>query len=318
MSIRDVEEATLRVAQRWLRDLLFEDWGVKLLALAITLVLWYGVTGQRAPATIHLRGVQLFFLLPADMEIGNEPRDEVDLLLRGSKQALNGINVRDLVATVDVRKNKPGERVVKLSPETITIELPEGVHIERIEPSAVPLRLERRVERELEVAVRFEGTLPEGYELRGFHSSPSKVRVRGPESHVNALPNAPTEIISLDGQTQSFDSPQTAIDIPDRKVIPLDAVVHVRVEIGEENIEQRLTGVPVHPTSSVEGAQPTSTNIMIRGPRSIIEKLRAADLQIILEQRPDGATNPRLSLPPGTEGRVELISKNPLQFSISK
>jgi len=50
---------------------------------AITLGLWFAVTGQRAPATARLRRVALHFVLPNDMEISNEPREEVDVMLRG-------------------------------------------------------------------------------------------------------------------------------------------------------------------------------------------------------------------------------------------
>jgi len=55
------------VPERWLRKMFLEDWGLKLLALAITIVLWLGITGQnlvpwkRAPEcrpdrAFHLHG----------------------------------------------------------------------------------------------------------------------------------------------------------------------------------------------------------------------------------------------------------------------
>ena len=52
--------------QRWLRVIFIEDWGVKLLALVISLALWYGVTGQRKPTTIRVPRVPLNFRLPSD------------------------------------------------------------------------------------------------------------------------------------------------------------------------------------------------------------------------------------------------------------
>ncbi len=50
-----------------------EDWGLKLLALAITVVLWLAVTGQNKPVTLRVSGVQLNFLRPEGLEISNEP-----------------------------------------------------------------------------------------------------------------------------------------------------------------------------------------------------------------------------------------------------
>ena len=221
----------LLAVRRWVRALLFDDWGLKLLALVITLALWYGVMSTRETMTIRLRRIELIYLLPEDMEISNEPRHEVQVTLSGSRQALDALDVRNMVASVDLRGHKPGERVAQLTPERVTIELPDGVRIEKIEPSTVPLRLERTVEREIEVRAQFEGKLPDGYKLRSVQITPSRVWVRGPESRGNKLEQAPTEPISLDGRTESFTDTQIAIDIPDKKIAALDAIVTVRIEI---------------------------------------------------------------------------------------
>ncbi|MDQ1560635.1 MAG: hypothetical protein QOD32_3695, partial [Pyrinomonadaceae bacterium] len=71
MTLREMERDAVQMGRRWLHDLLFADWGLKLLALAITLGLWFAVTGQRVPTTARLRKVPLFFVLPPDMEISN-------------------------------------------------------------------------------------------------------------------------------------------------------------------------------------------------------------------------------------------------------
>ena len=310
-------DGTRSVAWRWLYEVAFADWGLKLLALAISLGLWYGVTSQRTPGTIRLSGVQLDFLQPDDMEISDDPRDEVDLTLRGSKRALDAINVRDLIVRHDIRQLKPGVRVVRLSPQNVIMDLPEGVEIQKIEPSSIPMRLERRIERELEVKPRFEGTLPEGFRLGNVEVSPRVVRVRGPESHVNAIADAPTESIVLNGQTQNLTLPQTAIDISDPKVVPLETVVMVRVEIGEETVEKSFASVPVRVANDIASARPSTAVILIRGPRSVVENLRAEILSIVLERSPDGALVPRLSLATGFDQRLQLVSTNPAEFNIN-
>jgi YbbR domain-containing protein len=143
-----------------------------------------------------------------------------------------------VVLTYDASAFNPGERLVRLVRDTVTLELPEGsdsgdIAIERVEPATLPLRLERRVEREIEVEPRLEGKLPAGYELLGTEVRPQRVRVRGPESRLEGLSKAPTETILLDGKTASFVAQQIAIDLSDRRLVPLDAVVDVIVRIGE-------------------------------------------------------------------------------------
>ncbi len=224
---------TQAARHNWLRKIFLDDLLLKLLALALTLGLWYGLTGQRARATIRLPGIQLTFRLPTDMEISNDLRGDIAATFAGSRQALDRINVRDLVAYVDISDRKPGERVIRLTPESVRLELPDGVRLTRIEPSNVPLHLEPRVQREVTIAPRFEGKLPEGYELRAVNIVPAKVRVRGPASRVNALEHALTESIQLDSLRDTTTVAQVAVDIDDPKINALDATVSVQLEIAK-------------------------------------------------------------------------------------
>ncbi|HZI17718.1 MAG TPA: CdaR family protein [Pyrinomonadaceae bacterium] len=301
----------------WLRALLFEDWGLKLVALAITIGLWYAVTAQRAPATIRLRAVPLEFLLPENMEVSNDPVSEVDLTLEGSQGKLAEINARNLVARADVANLKPGDRVARLNDRNVLMDLPEGVRITDITPRSVTLRLEPVVEREVPVEARFEGEPPEGFVVTGVGINPSTVRVRGPESHVRAIERAFTETISLGGQRESLTLPQTAIDIPDRKVVPHEAAVGVRVEIVEQQAERRFEGVPVR---SAAGGQvrPDSVAVVLRGPRSAVAGLKREDVAVVVEVGPDGALSPRLALPRALEARVELVSVSSAQFILER
>lgn len=217
--------------ERGLRKVFLEDWLLKLLALVITLALWLAVTGQNTPVTARMSGVQLNFLRHEGLEMSNELPSTIEVVLTGSPAKLDRINPRDLVATVDVSDQKPGERIVRLSRDRVQMDLPEGVVLQGFHPATLPIRLEPRVETLLDVEVKFEGTLPEGYELAGFKVNPAKVRLRGPADRVNALHKAATETVWLDGRKESFNLANVAINIPDPKVDVLDPTVDIRVEI---------------------------------------------------------------------------------------
>jgi|ERR1044071_962210 YbbR domain-containing protein len=320
MSFRGIDEEVRRQvrkphwAERWLRVIFIEDWGTKLLALVISLALWYGVTGQRKPTTIRVPRVPLNFRLPGNLEISNEPRTEVEITLTGSKRALDTLNVRDLVANVDVSDMTPGEHSVQLTLERVTMGLPDGVRYSDIQPNNVQLKLEPRVERELEVEVRRSGNVAEGYELRGVTAAPEKIKVRGPASHLNALQKAPTEVVSLDGRRESFTFPQAAIEIADKKVDLIDVAVNVSFEIGEQRIEKTLSNLSV---SASDGApvRPEIATVTIYGERSAINQLSAANVKLILDVAEDGSFKPRLELPADLQGRVELRSTSPALFT---
>lgn len=297
------------VAQRWLREALFADWWLKLLALLIALAVWFGVTSQREPATTRLPDVPLSFLHSEDVEISNDAPDRLKwVTVQGRRDELDDLDRRNLSATVDLTGPRLGERVVRLTPETVTMNLPSGARILKIEPESVALRLERRVERELEVEPRLEGRVPEGYEVRGWQVSPPRVRVRGPQSRVHALEKLLTETISLEGQTQTLDLRQTNVDMVDPKVVALDPVVAVRVEVGEARAEKRLSNVPVRAPAGDQRPHPTRAQIVVRGDRSVVDRIRAEDLEILLERAPDGSWQTRLQVPDELRGRLELVS----------
>src|ERR1051325_7118242 len=262
---------------RWLRALLLEDWTLKALALLITLGLWFAVTTQRAPATMRLHNVPLEFILPENVEIGNDPAKVVEVTLQGSRGKLDEMNVANLVARADVTALRPGDRVARLY-DSVRMDLPEDVRIIEVTPRSVTLHLETVVERDVPVEARFEGELPEGFRRVSVTVTPERVRVRGPESHVNAVDKAFTETISLSDIRESRTLQQVAVDITDHKVTPLDAAVSVRVEVSEEQSERRFTNVPVR-TPSGAPLSPPVASVTLRGPRALVDSLRPEDVR---------------------------------------
>jgi YbbR domain-containing protein len=221
--------------ERLLRKVFLEDWGLKLLALAITVALWLGVTGQNKPVTLRVPGVQLNFLQPDGLEISNDPPVTVDVILTGSKDKLDRIGPRDLIANVDLSDQKAGERTIKLTLDRVKVELQEDVRIQGFHPATVAIRLEPVVEAAVDVEVKFEGKLPEGYEVAGVSVNPAKIRLRGPADRVNALRKAMTETVWLDGKREGFNVSHVEINIPDPKVDLLDPAVDIHVDVAEKN-----------------------------------------------------------------------------------
>ena len=321
MPFQDIDETDVVEAprppsafERWVRKIFVEDWSLKLLALAITLMLWFAVTGQNKPVTIRT-GVQLNFIRPGDLDISNDPPRTVDVLLTGSRPNLKSISSLDLVATVDLSDHRAGERVVRLSFDRVDMQLPAGVKIESFQPSTIPIRLEPRKERQLEVEVKTEGTPADGYEVYGIHPAQTTVRVRGPASRIEALHKAPTESISLTGKNESFTASRVAIDIPDQKIDVLDALVDVNIELREKQTEKIFSGVVARSISGV-GVRPATAEVTLAGPVSVLDQLRPEDVKVVVDVATTGASVAGLELPPAIKDRVKLLSVRPSQFSL--
>lgn len=292
-------------AAKLARKIFLEDWSLKLLSLAIALVLWLVVTGQNEPVTAHVN-VQLNFIRPQSLEISNDPPRTVDVMLTGSRNKLDDMTALDLVATVDISDQQPGERVLRLA-DKAQISLPQGVKVDGFQPSAIPIRLEPIVERQIPLEPKLEGKPADGYQLYGVRPSKGSVLVRGPESRVNALQKVQTESIWLTGHKEGFTASNLGIDVPDPKVDLLDPVVSVQVEIAELPVERTFSGVRIANSDSTV----PMLNITVSGPPSILDKLKAEDLQIGLQ--PVGTSSQmerRLVVAPEFEGKVTLKSIN--------
>jgi YbbR domain-containing protein len=222
--------------ERWLRRIFVEDLKLKLLSLGITLVLWFAVTGQKQPLSKRFAGVHLTLVPANTMEIANEPPRSIDVTLSGNSDTIGKLSAQDLSATLELNNEAMGDRVVWLSRERVKLNVPPGVQVDSFEPAKVSVRLEPRAEREVNVEIKFEGKVAEGYEVTAVTVSPARVRLSGPASRVNGIDKAPTESILLEGRKASFDLSAVAINIPDQKVEVTGGVVQVHVEIVARSI----------------------------------------------------------------------------------
>jgi YbbR domain-containing protein len=301
-------EAPTRV-ETLLRRIFLEDWSLKLLSLAIAVVLWLLVTGQNEPVTAHVN-VQLNFIRPQSLEISNDPPRTVDVMLTGSRNKLDDLTSLDLVATVDISDQKPGERVLRLTDKAV-ISLPQGIKVDGFQPSAIPIHLEPIIERQVAVEPKLEGKPADGFEVYAVQPSKGSVGVRGPASRVNAVQRVFTESIWLAGHKETFTARDLAIDVPDPKLDLVDPELNVEIQIGEVRKEKSFSGVNVS-TSQGGKVQPATTSVTLLGATSLIDSLKPEDLKIVLDGPPTLA--PRLELPDALKGKVVLKSVQASKF----
>jgi YbbR domain-containing protein len=292
--------------QKLLRRIFVEDWSLKLLSLAIAIVLWLLVTGQNQPVTAHVN-VQLNFIRPQALEISNDPPRTVDVTLTGSRNKLDDLTSLDLVATIDVSDQRAGERVLRLA-DKAKITLPQGIKVDGFQPSAIPIRLEEIIDRQVPIEPKLEGKPDGGFEVYSVSPNKGSVAVRGPASRVNALQKIATESIWLAGHKENFTAKDVALDVPDPKVDLLDPMVNVAIEIGERRIEKTFAGVEVIMSDGGK-VQPATTSVTLLGSASTLETIKPEQFRIILD-----GEEPRLELPKMLQGRVTLKSVHTSKF----
>jgi YbbR domain-containing protein len=285
--------------RRVFRRVFLEDWSTKLIALGISLALWFGVTGLRDSTSRRLK-LTLNMRNSNDMEITNTSAQDVEVVVSGDKQKVDKLNERDLVMVVDLTDIKSGDRAVLLTPENVNLELPNGVKLDKIQPDKIAVRLEKVEEREVDVKPDLEGNLAEGFEIYNMYISPAKVRVRGAESVVKSLDTISTEKISLENQKDNFTTRQVGLNVVTPKVTLLDTIVDISFIVGEKRTE-RMFLVPVKMERETKNA-----TVVLYGARSLMEKLRAEDLHIELTKSENGGVVPQLIFPSDLQNKVEI------------
>ena len=285
-----------------LRKVFLEDWVMKLVALAITLGLWFGVTGLSTPTTQRMTSIRLNLRYSNNIEVTNSPIEEVDLVVTGDKRKLAQIVKNDLVVSMDISDVMPGDRVITLTPETVSVSLPTGVRLDEVQPSRIAVRIEAVEEREVAVKAETYGSIPEGYEIYSQTVTPAKVGVRGPSGFVRTLEEIPTERIDIGNRTSDFTVRQVPIGVANPKATLMkETVVDVAFRIGEKRVE-RVYSVPLD-----DGSNRRATVVLFGG-RSLFENIRPEDIHVEIAKNDAGQDVPRLVLPPLLDGNVEVRS----------
>lgn len=279
-----------------LRKIFLEDWLLKLLALIITLALWFGVTGLSTPTTRRMADIPLAISYSNNVEITNSPLQSVSIVISGDKRKISQITESGLVASIDLSDVPPGDRVINLTPDNVKIDLPPGIRLQEIQPARIAVRLETVAEKEIPVRVETQGEPAQGFEIYDASAIPPKVKIRAPVSYLRALTTVPTEKIDISGKKADFIARQVPVSVSNPKATVIESVVDAVFRIGETRVERTLN-VPV---TDDPGKKATLT---IFGPRSLIEKATPADFRVSVAK---GSDRPEVTLASDLEGTTEI------------
>lgn len=286
---------------RWFRRIFIDDWTMKLLALIITLSLWFGVSGLREEITTPLDNVNLKPRISNDLVITNPPPATVNLVVSGDRRKIDPIKTENLIVSLDLSDVEAGEQTIELTPQNINVELPTGVKLEAIQPNKIAIKLEKAVEREITVRAETDNDLAEKAEIYSVVVYPQKVRVRGAESVVKSLSYISTDRIKLDGKSENFTAQQVPLNIVTPNITALDTAVNADFKIGEVRKERTfiVNAKAEHATKKVR--------VVLYGPYTIIDAIKPDELNIEIVKSETGEETVRLDVPQRIEIRQQLI-----------
>jgi len=206
-----------------LAEAIFENFGWKMLALAIALVIWALVASEPEMATFT--NVRLEYRnMPEDLEIGSEPDETVLLELKGPSGELRGDGLRPAVV-VDVGGVGPGQHTFTIGDRNVR--LARRVRLVRATPSQITLTFEPHVERTVPVEVRWVGAAPDRFRVQ-----PRSIGIEGPASHVAKILAAVTDPIDLT-RTPGSAVRVNVVTTPEDSYVRFRSTAQVTVEVGK-------------------------------------------------------------------------------------
>jgi len=180
---------------RWLKELVTEHIGWKLLSLLIAVVLWAVVASE--PELSTFATVRLEYRnLPDELEVSSEPVATVSLELRGPSGELgaNGESVHPAVI-LDMAGTQAGERTFSIGDGSVR--LPRGVRLVRSIPSQVRFDFEKRAIRAVNPVPRFTGEGQNSYVVAQWKVDPPLLHILGPAGHVARIGSVVTDPIDV-------------------------------------------------------------------------------------------------------------------------
>jgi YbbR domain-containing protein len=211
-----------------IRNILADNWGIKFVALGLSLTLWVYVTSKgktemTLTVPLELRNI------PHGMAVVGDVAGSLEVRIQGQERVLRDITVVDkMVGIIDLSQSKIGENTVHLSPDDI--KRPADVTVTHMSQAEVKVRLEALVRKVFQLKPLLRGAPAAGYRIARIIVTPPKITVEGPESLLVALGPLSTMPIDVQDAKETM-TVEPKIDYQGKAMKILEKNITVRIII---------------------------------------------------------------------------------------
>jgi len=180
------------------KQIIFDNLGLKVSAVLIAVFLWFFVTSQ-GQSEISLEVPLEFKDIPAELGIAGSTAKAVTLTMRGQERFMKSLNASDLRVFLDLGKAKPGEIVYPVNKEDV--KLPFAMTVTNVTPPSVRVKLEEITLKTIPVQPQLLGS-PEQGAVLSIVVEPRTAVIRGLKSElkkINMIRTEPLDISHISG-----------------------------------------------------------------------------------------------------------------------
>ncbi|MEW6107705.1 MAG: CdaR family protein [Nitrospirota bacterium] len=210
-----------------MKKLLFENLGLKISAVLISIFLWFFVT-SRGQSEMSFDIPVEFKNIPEKLEIVHSNNKTVSVTVRGQERLMKNIRASDIRIFVDMSRAKKGEGVYFVNEGDVR--MPYAMSVTNIKPSSLKIRLDESVIKTVPVKPYITGVPEEGFYVSSVLIEPKNIMIHGVRSEVRKIKELRTEALDIAGLSETIEQ-DLNIDIANANVKPDFTVVKVRVII---------------------------------------------------------------------------------------
>ncbi|WP_432736171.1 CdaR family protein [Maridesulfovibrio sp. FT414] len=189
-----------------------QRWKIAALALMMSLLTWYLVTGRDLVETWVEFPLEIINP-PQNMIIRSGMITKVSARLRGPKGLIRNLDTKKLAYSLDTSKLVVGNNPIDIVPERLG--LGSALEVVEIKPSHINLVMDMYVDKKVAVIPTWKGDLHKDFTLKTASSDPEEVVLRGPASILDKVGQIRTQTVMLDTNTPEIWQGEVPLHLPE-------------------------------------------------------------------------------------------------------
>jgi YbbR domain-containing protein len=287
-----------------LRSGWFDHLGLKALSLVLAVALFLAVRRESETRTVLL--VRVAYRLPRDHELLGDHPSHLRITAQGPRDFVSRLDERELPPVeVDLREARSG--ALRLRPSMVHLAAP--LRVVSIAPAEIQIRLEPTLRRTLPVRAVLAGEPAPGFRVGEVHLQPATVEIEGPARAVRSADAVETEPIRVAGVRAAVVRTVALLPPPDIHLLSSARRVEVRLAVARAIDERPLVGRPIEvlaPPGVAVAAVPAQADIVLLGPRALIDRVNPAHLHLQVELGRHGGRRGAGELAPPLRAAVKV------------
>jgi YbbR domain-containing protein len=259
---------------RYLREFASRNVAAKVLSLILACLVWYSTNVVERDAERVVAVPLALRQVPRNLVVTDWPRERVQVIVRGPRPLLDGIDEHRTRLLMRLTTLDQGENWLDLKAAVLEPELPRRLNVVRLEPGRVLVQAERLKRRSLPVRATVAGTPAFGFRTSAITAIPERVEVSGPAQEIAELSEVRTVPVDVGDQVSAVQRRALIEWVGDFVTFMPDRVA-VTVEIEEVMITREIPDVVVHLVGPAGvRLEPPTVSLTLRGPKRVLDEYR--------------------------------------------